>query len=365
MEARKRDPSRQVCDPLVTAEILGDLPDGGLLEIFTGRGRAEAERAFAVLVRRHGATVLRVCRRVLRDEQEAEDAFQVTFLILAKKARGLRIEGSLAPWLHAVACRVASDARKAAARRQARHQRMKNMASASPRGTSPATDESEQAAILHEEIGRLSEALREAVVLCDLHGLSHHKAAQLLGWPVGTVKSRQSRARERLRQRLALRGLAFTVAGLAAWSQAEGANLDVAPGLVDGTARAAVEYAAGGGVTAAAPEIIERATRASMRLAIARLGAVAAMTVPLIAAAAAAAFIGGRALVGVATADGGPSGPRRSGSIPYSSLANRRWTTQGLDAPSPGPSRITSRPPEEILQQRRGRASAKPARPKS
>ena len=162
------------------------------------------------------------------------------------------------PWLHAVACRVAADARKAAARRRARHERMRNNRPAAADPGLPG-DGGEEAAILHEEIGRLSEALRAAVVLCDLQGLSHQAAARLLGWPVGTVKSRQ----------LLRRGAAAVPAGPAGPGPlGRGAGGVVAgrggrrrggprPGRCDGLRRG--EYAVAARRRPAVPEIFERA----------------------------------------------------------------------------------------------------------
>src|SRR3954453_4437774 len=100
------------------AGTAGDLTDRQLLERFTARAGEAAELAFAALVERHGPMVLRVCRSVLRDEHEAHDAFQATFLVLVNKARSLWVCDSLAPWLHAVAYRVALCARASAARRR-------------------------------------------------------------------------------------------------------------------------------------------------------------------------------------------------------------------------------------------------------
>ncbi len=184
----------------------GGLTDGQLLERFAGRSGPGAELAFASLVERHGTLVFRVCRSVLRDEHAAHDAFQATFLVLVDKARSLRVADSLAPWLHAVAYRVALCARGAAARRR-RHERASS-GGMSTEATGPPDDSKELGALLHEEIEALPERYRVPVVLCDLEGRSHDEAARQLGWPVGTVKSRQARGRDRLRARLERRGVA-------------------------------------------------------------------------------------------------------------------------------------------------------------
>jgi RNA polymerase sigma factor (sigma-70 family) len=143
-----------------------ELTDGQLLERFSsGRGEA-AELAFEALVERHGAMVLRVCRAQLVDPHDRQDAFQATFLILVQKARGLWVRDSLGPWLHQVAVRTASCARAAAARRRRHERRVAEMAASVDEQQDRIGAEVEK--ILHEEISRLPECYREAIVLCDL-----------------------------------------------------------------------------------------------------------------------------------------------------------------------------------------------------
>ena len=134
--------------------------------------------------------VLRVCRHALGDPNDAEDAFQATFLVLVRKARSLWVRDSLGPWLHRVAHRVATRARLSAARRREHERRA---AAARPTLAVERGDWDELVALLHEEIDRLPERCRVPVVLCDLQGLTHEQAARHLGWPVGTVKSRLAR----------------------------------------------------------------------------------------------------------------------------------------------------------------------------
>lgn len=166
---------------------IGELTDGQLLERFGARGGEAAELAFAALVERHGPMVLRVCRHALCDPNDAEDSFQATFLILVTKARSLWVRDSLGPWLHRVAHRVATRARLDAARRREQETRA---AAARPTLAGERGDWAELAALLHAEIDRLPERYRVPVVICDLQGLTHEKAARHLGWPVGTVKIR-------------------------------------------------------------------------------------------------------------------------------------------------------------------------------
>ena len=206
---------------LFGAGAAGGASDGQLMERFRERGDrqdGEAEAAFAVLVARHGPMVLGVCRRALRDPDAAADAFQATFLVLVRKAHSLRIEDSLGRWLYGVSRKVAARARAQAARRTAREGSGPGPEVAGSESSDDA-DRRELLAALDEEIAWLPEPFRAAVVLCDLGGLTHEAAARQLGCPVGTVESRLSRGRKRLRDRLARRGLApslaLTVAGTA------------------------------------------------------------------------------------------------------------------------------------------------------
>src|SRR5262245_55356068 len=214
--------------------------DGQLLQQFVGR---REETAFAALLQRHGPLVFAVCRQLLHDPHDAEDVFQATFLVLARKAASIRRHESLAAWLHRVAVNLARTARTSAAKRQ-RHERQ---AGVMAQESSP--DEvllSDWQPILHEEVDRLPQKYRLPVVLCYFEGKSHDEAAHQLGWPLGTVKGRLARARQLLRTRLARRGLALTVAGItAALAQGAGA-VTVPPALFAPTLRAALSFAAGG-----------------------------------------------------------------------------------------------------------------------
>jgi len=216
----------------------GILPDGQLLERFATDRGGRSELAFAALVERHGPMVLRVARGVLRDEHASHDAFQATFLILARKGRSLWVRDSLGPWLHAVAWRVAMRSRSAEIRRR-RHERA---ASAPEAFQARDRDRDDLARAIHEEIARLPEPFRAAVVTCHLEGLTQHDAARSLGWPVGTLQSRLDRGRRRLRERLGRRGLAPSLGNLAVGLPL--ARLPVA--LVAVTARAASTLTGGG-----------------------------------------------------------------------------------------------------------------------
>lgn len=193
------------------------LTDRQLLERFA---RRRDESAFAVLVRRHGPTVLGVCRRVLRHRHDAEDAFQATFLILARKAGTLRRPDALGPWLHGVAYRTSAKARSAAARRRAREAPFEDL----PAAPSEDVVRRDLRDVLDEAIDRLPPKYRVPVVLCYLEGLTNAEAARRLGCPVATVATRLARARRRLRDRLACRGVTLSAAALAALSSRAGAG---------------------------------------------------------------------------------------------------------------------------------------------
>jgi RNA polymerase sigma factor (sigma-70 family) len=219
----------------------GALGDAELLDRFTTAGGGIAEGAFRSLVDRHGPMVLRVCRGVLGESGDAEDAFQATFLVLARKARSIRAQRSLGSWLYGVALRIASDARKAAARRRA-HERKGAAMRASIVEDRPPDDD--LAPTIQEEIGRLPETYRAAVVLFHLEGLTHAAAAERLGWPLGTVQGRLARARELLRSRLLRRGLTLSAGALASSLDAVStAATIVTPTLADATVHMAIRLA--------------------------------------------------------------------------------------------------------------------------
>jgi RNA polymerase sigma factor (sigma-70 family) len=222
---------------LFDAGASGELTDRQLLERFKARDDEAAERAFAVLVERHGPMVLRACHSILRDRHAGEDAFQATFLILSRKAGSLWFRDSLGPWLYGVACRVAQCARATALRRQTHEQKAAELA------TLTANDETwdDRDAVLYEELNRLPERYRLAVLMCDVEGLTQEQAARRLGWPAGTVRSRLARGRGRLRNRLTRRGLAPALVPLGA-SLAPPA---VPASLAALTAEAAVRFGAG------------------------------------------------------------------------------------------------------------------------
>ena len=224
---------------LFSVGSLGGLPDRELLERFLSRRDPEA--AFATLLALYGPMVWDLCRSVLGDAQDAEDAFQATFLVLVRRAGAIRRRDAIGPWLYGVARRVAVRAKANAARRRAREVR------AMPTLAEPAADvaRQEQIEALYGEIDRLNEKHRAAVVLCYLEGRTHSEAARLLNCPVGTISIRLSRARELLRARLMRRGLALPVAFVGEALRRTHTAQGMPSALVVSTAQAAMRFADG------------------------------------------------------------------------------------------------------------------------
>jgi RNA polymerase sigma factor (sigma-70 family) len=240
---------------VTAAHPAGEPTDESLLDRFVGRGE---EDAFAALVRRHGPMVLGVCRRLLRDPHDAEDAFQATFLVLVRRARSLGRGVLLGPWLYGVAYRTALHARGERARRRARERQAEVTAMARPAADAAWRD---LRPVLDEEVQRLPEKYRAPFVLCYLEGKTYDEAAALLGCPKGTVATRLARARQRLQTRLLGRGLALSAAALAV-AVADEASAAVPAALVGATVEAAVLTAAGKAATVRAAALAEGVVKA-------------------------------------------------------------------------------------------------------
>jgi RNA polymerase sigma factor (sigma-70 family) len=225
---------------LVRADGADGLSDAELLQRFVA-GRDEA--AFELLVWRHGPMVLGVCRRVLRRDQDAEDAFQATFLVLVRKAGSIGNGAAVGSWLHKVAYRVALGARARADQRGRREKPLVDVPAAETDGTWR-----DLAPVLDEEVSRLPYKYRVPLVLCYLEGKTLDEAARQLGCPRGTVGSRLARGRERLRLRLARRGLGFACGALAAVLPRTATGAAVPAPLVRTTVRIAVGFAHAPGV---------------------------------------------------------------------------------------------------------------------
>jgi RNA polymerase sigma factor (sigma-70 family) len=215
------------------------MTDGQLLEDYISR---RDEAALAALVRRHGPMVWGVCRRVLRNYHDAEDAFQATFLVLVRRAASIASRKLVANWLYGVAHQTALKARATAAKKNMRERQVTEM-------PQPAVAEqdlwNDLQPLLDEELTRLPDKYRVVIVLCDLEGKTRKEAARQLGCPEGTVAGRLARARALLAKRLSQRGVALSGGALAAVLAQQAASAGVPYSVVDSTIKAASLLAAG------------------------------------------------------------------------------------------------------------------------
>jgi RNA polymerase sigma factor (sigma-70 family) len=215
--------------------------DGQLLDQFVTQ---RDEAAFEALVRRHGPMVLGVCRRILGNVADAEDAFQATFIVLLRKAASLTARSVLGDYLHGVAHRTALKARCAAARRRAMEQALPTTIAR------VGEDRNDWLPILDEELARLPEKYRLPMVLCDLEGKTRREAAGQLGWPEGTVAGRLARGRALLAKRL-LRGAQVLSGGVPGVLLEGAAQAALPPGLVSSTVQAVASVVGGQGTAPA------------------------------------------------------------------------------------------------------------------
>jgi RNA polymerase sigma factor (sigma-70 family) len=233
---------------------------------FVSRGEQEA---FAILIQRHGPTVLGVCRRILRDSQDTEDAFQAAFVVLARKASTVINHDSLTSWLYKVTYRIALRLRLDKARRFNREHHImamnkyRNEANFDNEGGLNGMVRRELHQMLDEEVHRLPEKYRAPILLCYHQGQTNEEAAALLRCPTGTIKIRLLRGREMLRKRLAKRGLALSITVSIGETLADLAQAAVPQPL----AHAAARSVSG----AAAPTVAELAGSAIKKMCLAKL----------------------------------------------------------------------------------------------
>jgi RNA polymerase sigma factor (sigma-70 family) len=277
---------------LAGAEGADGLGDRELLERFVTE---KDESAFAALVQRHGAMVLSVSHRVLSRRHDAEDAFQATFLVLARRAASVR--GSVGGWLHAVAYRVARRLRANLVRRPA--QELGRIDVPQPDTTTDVTWR-EVRLVLDEELNRLPEKYRAPLILCYLEGLTQDEAAHQLGWPRGVLRGRLDRGRERLRARLVRRGVGLSTALLGAALAGMNASAGVPAVLAVAIVKAAQLVAAGrtaapGAISAAAAALTEEVTQTMITT---KLCTAALALATLLVVAPVAGVLGYRALAG-------------------------------------------------------------------
>jgi RNA polymerase sigma factor (sigma-70 family) len=269
MASMRHDGALRQIDRLFGEGTLAGLNDARLLERYIASGD---ELAFEALVRRHGSMVLGVCRRVLGDPNDADDAFQAAFLLLARKARSIRVDGSVGGWLHRVVWRIALQVKADASRRRDQERRAAEQASAR---SSPGPGTDDTAAVIHQEIDRLPDRYRRPVVLCYLEEMTYQQAATALQWSEATTRGRLAKARELLRARLTRRGVAIAIGGLSLAGASSSLAATVPAALLQATVRAARHVALGevAVVSASTITLVRQAARAMM---IARLKAAAA-----------------------------------------------------------------------------------------
>jgi cytochrome c peroxidase len=324
-------PILQLLRRLVEDESVRQLSDRHLLQQFSDLQDAAA---FGALLRRHGPMVLNVCRGVLRNGADAEDAFQATFLILARKAASIRKTESVGSWLHGVAYRTALKARAQSATRQKKEAR-------APARTIAEPDDlawREVQAILHEELTGLAERYRLPLVACYLEGKTQDEAAAQLGLAKSTLKERLERGRSLLRSRLVRRGLGPAALLLAtAWPSAT-ASASLPETLASATIQAASLGAAGQG---AAPPVIS-AQVAALTEGVLKPMLLAKVKVAVILTAAVAAVaigLGGLTLAGIGRAEpSAPDGAEKSPAGPPAArtlrLPDTPYRYAGLDLPA-------------------------------
>jgi RNA polymerase sigma factor (sigma-70 family) len=267
MRNRTTDAGRQL-DRLYRLGTVGGMTDAQLLEQFVTMDDETAALAFEAIVERYGSMVLRVCRGWLRDEHAAEDAFQATFLVLARKAGAIGSRELLSNWLYGVAVRTARKAKVIAARRRIRDQHAACQRSLAIFESPHDVSRSDLERVLHEEIDRLPGAYRTAVVACYFEGKTQAQAAQQLGLAESTIRGRLARARKRLGRRLTRRGLALST-GLVALATSGNAAAGPLPGTtVHATARAALLFVQRGkamkGVVSVTPQAIANGVLSTM-----------------------------------------------------------------------------------------------------
>jgi len=233
--------------------VLGEASGGGVRDADLLRRFVDQrdEAAFELLLWRHAAMVLHVCRQVLGDEQGAEDAFQATFLVFVRKASSISRREALGSWLYRVAYRIALKARSRVKTRAAAPEELDCLVAPVESETA---DQRELRRIICEEVNRLPADYRAAVVACFFEGKTHEEAAKQLGWPRGTVAGRLSRARDLLRRRLLRRGVTLTVSALLTALAARSAQAALT-GLVDSVIHTARLVAAGQTAAAVSPHV--------------------------------------------------------------------------------------------------------------
>ncbi|MFI5458790.1 MAG: sigma-70 family RNA polymerase sigma factor [Isosphaerales bacterium] len=285
----KKEPTgagRQL-DRLLRLGTVGGMTDPQLLEQFVAGDDESAALAFEAIVERHGPMVLRVCQLVLRDAHAAEDAFQATFLVLARRARSLGSRELLCNWLYGVAARTAHKARTVTARRRARDRAVAYHRSVAIDEPSRDGSREDLEQVLHEEIDRLPRPYRSAVVVCYLEGMSQAQAAGQLKLAESTIRGRLARARKLLGQRLTRRGVTLSAGLLALGTSTNASAVRLPNAIVQATARAALLFVKRGkampGAVSATAQSIADGVLSTMWFSLLKSVAVMVMAVGLLA----------------------------------------------------------------------------------
>jgi RNA polymerase sigma factor (sigma-70 family) len=272
-------PFPQKLERLLSDGVATGLTDQELLERFATSRDANGELAFATLVARHAPMVMNVCRRMLRNPADADDAFQATFLVLVRRAGAVRFETSLGPWLYGVSVKVARRAREQSSKRRG-VELDENAVQAITGPSSPR--EHELKMLIDDELSRLPANFRAAIVSCYLEGLTHEEAAVRLRCPVGTVRSRLARGRALLKDRLTRSGVAPEVCRCdpLAILVVSRAHSIVPSQLIDTTARTAARLATGQALAALVPAgLAQLVAGASRTMAILKMTAAASLVI--------------------------------------------------------------------------------------
>ena len=233
-----------------------DRCDGELLKQFVDH---RDESAFGEIVRRHGPMVYGACKRILNNGSDADDAFQATFFVLARRAGHIRSSNAIGAWLHSVAVKVARKSLQ-----QVMKRRKRQMAAAKPEAVHPATPVADWWAVIDEELDKLPDNLRQVILACDIDGQSRSRAARELGWPEGTVAKRLAKARQELAKRLTRRGVTLGVAALSASLTAE-IKAAVPSRLLAETISQAPAFALGSKVGSLAARVLAEGVMRSMK----------------------------------------------------------------------------------------------------
>src|SRR5579864_2067911 len=250
----------------------GGLSDRQLLEIFIER---RDEAAFEALVRRHGPMVMGVCGRVLRNRQDAEDAFQAAFLVLVRKAAVITSRELLAGWLYGVAYNTSLRAKAAATRRRWKERQAAAMLDT---GAELSRPENDWLTLLDRELNGLPDRYRLPIVLCELQGKSHKEAARELGCPIGTLSGRLSRGRNILAKRLARYGLGLTAGAVSAALAQQEASASVPAAVVSATVKAATAGVISAEIAALTEGVVKAMFLAKLKVATVILGTAVVLT---------------------------------------------------------------------------------------